>query len=160
MSKEAIRTFTRRLPGYLTTCSAFAWSAPAAMFMRSGTRVLDHERLQAFRIRAGLSVDRRRAGPREARGKQHRTTVQFARRNRTQRRWANQPYGECRGHRDNKSRAGHDRRGQVEIHSRRPVPLCRAKAAIERGGLCLRLADELSQPEHRAPVAELWPDLF
>jgi len=41
-----------------------------------------------------------------------------------------------------------------------PVPLCRAKAAIERGGLCLRLADELSQPKHRAPAAELWPDLF
>ena len=31
------------------------------------------------------------------RGKQHRTTVQFAHRNRTQRRWANQPYGEWRG---------------------------------------------------------------
>src|SRR5262249_32141372 len=29
------------------------------------------------------------------------------------RRWANQPYSECRGHRNNKSRAGHDRRGQV-----------------------------------------------
>src|SRR5262249_53601080 len=43
--------------------------------------------------------------------------------------------GECRRHRNNKSRAGRDRRGQVEIHSRRPVPLCRAKAAIERGGL-------------------------
>ena len=64
------------------------------------------------------------------------------------------------GHRDNKSRAGQERRGQVEIYSRRPVPLCRAKAATERGGLCLRLGDELSQPEHRAPAAELWPHLF
>jgi glutaminase len=31
----------------------------------------------------------------------------------------------------------------VEIHSRGFIPLCRTRADIERGGLCLRLADQL-----------------
>ena len=48
-------------------------------------------------------------------------------------------------------------RRQVAVHPRRPVPVRRPKASAERRGLRVRLRDQLSQPEHRPPAAELRP---
>ena len=54
---------------------------------------------------------------------------------------------------------GREPRGQVAIHPRRFVPLRRPHAAAERRGLRLRVGDQLPQPEHRPPAAELRPHL-
>ena len=86
----------------------------------------DHERLQAFRFRSRLSIDRLGAGARENRGEQHRAAVQFAGGRRTERRRADEPDGQCRGDRDDQSRSGRYHRGAVAVHSRRLVAVCRA----------------------------------
>ena len=134
------------------TCSARAWLA------HNGNLYAVGDANHAFSI---MSVSKpfvsvsRSAPSRPARGsvQQHRAAVQLAIGNRTKRGWTNQPDGECRGHSNNQPRACHDHRSQVEIQSRGFIPLCRTRADIERGGLCLRLADQLSQPEHRAAAA-------
>ena len=69
-------------------------------------RILDHERVEAVRLRAGLSGDRRGAGARRSSARTHRTSVQFARGRRTQRRWPNKSDGQCGRDRDDQPRPG------------------------------------------------------
>ena len=85
------------------------------------------------------------------------SAVQFAGRHRTQRRRADQPDGERRRDRDDQPGARRDRRRQMEVHPRRPVALRRAHAAAERGGLRVRVGDQLPQPQHRLAAPKHGP---
>ena len=76
-------------------------------------------------------------------------------RDRAERRRPDQPDGELGRDRDHESRAGGDARGQMAVHPRGPVPVRRPHAAAERRGLRLGDRDQLPQPEHRPPAAEL-----
>ena len=71
-----------------------------------------------------------------------------------------QPDGQPGRDRDHEPRRGRDRRGTLALHPRGPVALRRPRAAAQRGGLCLRLAIELPQPQRRLDAREPGTDLF
>ena len=129
MVTGTIRKSIRRSPGFRRAVRLSASSARAAALRgrRRRTRVLDHECVQAVRVRAGLP-DARRRRRRAARLGANATglAVQFARRRSSARRRPDQSDGECGRDRDDQPRAGRDARGEMAVHPRR---VCRGSPA-------------------------------
>ena len=107
---------------------------------------LDHERVQAVRVRAGLSVRGRGECPRAARGQRDRTAVQLVGGDRAGRRRQDQSDGEFRSHRHDQPGSGFDARCEVAVHPGRLVALCRPRTLNQRGRIRFRRKDQSSQP--------------
>ena len=117
---------------------------------RGRARIFDHERVEAVRLRIGLSGARRGAGAREAWCERHRTCVQFGRWHRTQPRRTYKSDGQCRRDRHDQPGAGRDASMPNGSSSTTACPSSPgARLPMNEEVLQSALGDQLPQQEHR-----------
>ena len=121
--------------------------------------VLDPERLQAVRVRAGVREHRLRGGAAAARGQRHRVPVRLGDGRRAERRAHDEPDGQRRGHRDHEPDPRRHRGGEVGAGARRAVAVRGPGAVARRRRLRVRGGVQPAQPRHRPPAGELRPGL-
>ena len=150
-----------RWPRFSPISSASAWSASPARLTRAATPIAPFSIMSVSKpfvfalVCAGSGRGSRAPAPRRQRD---RPAVQRARRDRAQRRRADQSDGQFGRDRDDQPRARVDGRGTMAVHPRRPVAIRRPRARDQRRRLRFRGEWQFTQPGDR-PIASRVTDL-
>ena len=125
---------------------------------RLGHSLLDHERVEAVRVRVGLAGSGRgRCAP--ATGRQRdRAAVQLAGGGRARRGRPNESNGQFGRHRHDQPRARLLARGKMAVHSRWSVAICRPRARHERCGVRIGKPKQFAQSGDRPIASQLRAD--